>query len=366
MDTKQAIIDKLDQILDQLIQIQANNNGQLLPQGLFPSYRSHISGLYKRTDNSFFFSALISQILNDNSNFLPINLKEKVEIIISKIKPCLAQYQSTKSQKIYNFYPQNPLNSFGNGYILKHFNNFHLANDADDTALAYDLLNPPKTEFENLQKILATYTNTNQKILTHLYFGLENQPAYSTWLGPKMPVEIDVVVLSNILKMQLQAGLKLDAYGQASWEVVKTIIFEGHYLNQPFFASPNYAKTEIIAYHVSKLIQYQLPDFKLVKTKLISDCILLLQKSKGLKALILSNALNELGHYELPDFEIDTKEFESYSYFLAGFLSTQSGWIYQKLAPKSFFHFKWKSPAHNLSIYWEHLCYKLKKASFFS
>ncbi len=365
MGNKEAIIEQIEKVINYLQTTQAENSGKYISKGLFPNWRMHVTGLYSRNDNSFFFSALIAQILIENLPFLPIHLKAKAESIIEKIKVAIPQYESQKGEKIFNFYPQKPFKPFGNGLFLKYLKQMHLANDSDDTVLAYSILRKPKLEHEYLQKKLASHANGVTKNMQNNLYGMEKQPAYSTWIGKKMPIELDVVVLANILKTQLEAGIILDQHGLASWEIIKQVILQSHYINTPFKVSPNYAKTEIIAYHISKLASYNLPDKELVMNQLQSDILNIIPKASSIQKLILGNTLNQLGVFELPSFEINPKDFETYSYFFAGFLSTKSGWIYDKLAPKSIFHFKWICPAHNYTLYLEHLCFKLKKASYF-
>ncbi len=142
-------------------------------------------------------------------------------------------------------------------------------------------------------------------------------------------------------------------------------LLQNHYINFPFKVSPNYAKTEIIAYHISKLGNYNLPDKELVMNQLKSDILNIIPSASSIQKLILTNTLNQLGEFDVPNFDINPKDFETYSYFFAGFLSTKNGWLYDKLAAKSFFHFKWICPSHNYCLYLEHLCFKLKKASYF-
>jgi hypothetical protein len=159
---------------------------------------------------------------------------------------------------------------------------------------------------------------------------------------------------------QLNAGLQLDSHGLDSWEYIKQSILSGEYIACPFSVSHNYAKTEIIAYHVARLVyKFELPDGEKVKQKLKEDLLKTITTDFTISNLLLSTSLAKLGEiYEIKiSNELNNAEINKYSFFLAGLLSSYENPVLQKAAKWSISQIEWTCPAHNLALIVENMIY---------
>ncbi len=356
----------IDEIIEKIYLIQEEADPKYWKDGLFPNYRSNKYFNYSRPDNSIFFTASIIYILENIKVLLSDKSQKLIDEIAIKGKSNYPNYKSIKEENVYNFYPTNPSAHFANGLIFRRFKHFQLPHDADDTVLIY--LTFPFSEHENivLKNKLAQHANGRFKKIKNTFEKYQKLKAYSTWFGDKMAIEFDVCVLSNVLLWQLETGVALDDYGLDSWEYIKQTILSNEYLSDPFKVSHNYAKTEIIAYHVSRLIsKFELPDNQIVKEKLKGDLILLYQNKKefSFSKLLLSTALQRLGEnaeIQLP-INLDGKEISDFSFFLAGLLSAYENPVFKRLAHLSITHINWTCQAHSLALIAENLSINLKK-----
>jgi hypothetical protein len=344
-----------EDIIVKISKIQNNADRRYWKEGLFPNWRHNKLIGYNRPDNSMFFSASIAFLFNNIKIHLPESSQKLIKEITAKAINNYSDYQSVKTENVYNFYPTKPSKHFGNGYFFKHFKHFQLPHDADDTALVF--MTFPFTKDENLvlQKKLSNHSNGRLVNIKNTFPHYKHLCAYSTWFGDKMAIEFDTCVLSNILYSQLQAGLVLDKYGLASWETIKQTILSGEYITNPFVVSHNYAKTEVIAYHVARLIaKFELKDSEKVKLKLAKDLELILNNSDkfSIKNIILSSSLARLGlkkKIEIPK-DYEQGDTQNYSFFKAGLLSSYENPFLQKIAHSKISHINWTCPAHNLAL----------------
>lgn len=356
---------KIDEIINKIFEMQLDADHKFWKEGLFANFRVNKLLHYKRPDNSMFFTASIVFTLNNIKEKLSVHSQTLVENITKKASENYQDYRSKTGENIYNFYPTKPSKHFGHGFFLNHFKYFQLPHDADDTALVY-LANPfSMAENKWLQSKLAEHSNGRSKNIKTTFEHFKHLKAYSTWFGLNMAIEFDACVLTNILYSQLQAGLLLDQHGLDSWEYVKQTILNGAYLKNPFKVSHNYAKSEIIAYHVSRLIaKYDLPESESVKEKLRLDLLEMMPNSVAfsIKNILISTALMRL---EVPNkIEIsenfEGNELNNFSFFLAGLLSSYENPILHKMAANPLSHIYWICPAHSLAIIAENLALQIE------
>lgn len=364
MQLDKTIREKIENLLNRIATIQDSADRKCWPDGLFPNYRMHKVFGYSRPDNSIFYSASISFILNDISEFLPESLQKKIKTISSRVVENYKDYKSITNEPVYNFYPTNPSKHFANGLLFRHFKHFQLPHDADDSALIYLTNGSSKADNLWLQNKLKEHSNLWTKKIANTFSQFKNLKAYSTWFGKKMPIEFDIVVLCNILYSQLAINLKLDEQGLASWEYIKQAILLDLYIKKPFEVSHNYAKTSVIAYHVAKLIcKFDLPESVRVIAKLSEDLTEIFNKTDNftIDKVLFSSSLYKLAvvHDTQFDYEYLAKIGQHYNFFLAGLLSSfESKFIYF-FSKCSFFHLHWRCEAHSLALLVENLSLKL-------
>ena len=355
----------IDVVINKIYEMQRDADHKYWKDGLFANYRINKLLKYKRPDNSMFFTASIVFTLNNIKEKLSVQSQILVENITKKASKNYEDYRSKTGENIYNFYPTKPSKHFGNGLILNHFKHFQLPHDADDTALVYLVNSFSADENKWLQHKLAEHSNGHSKKISSTFDHYKQLKAYSTWFGKNMSIEFDACVLANILYSQLQAGLLQDQHGLDSWEYLKQTILRSEYLEHPFKVSHNYAKTEIIAYHVSRLIaKYDLPDGESVKEKIRKDLFEILPNPAtfSLKNILISTSLMRLGieaKVEIPE-NFDENGLNNSSFFLAGLLSSYENPFLHKLADNPLSHMYWICPAHTLAIVAENLAFQNK------
>lgn len=353
----------VDELIEKIYQIQSNADRKFWKNGIFPNYRLNKNLNYKRPDNSIFFTASIVFLLNNIKQLVSEKSAKTIELIVKNAIKNYPAYQSISEGNIYNFYPTNPSQHFGNGLIFKHFKHFQLPHDADDTALIYTTSSFSKEDNIWLQNKLAKHSNQRTKKIKNTFEEHKNLNAYSTWFGKNMAIEFDAVVLSNILYSQLSANLTLDEYGRASWDYIKDIIISNKYVSNPFATAHNYAKTSLIGYHVGRLItKFALPETEKVKEKLAEDLLNIFKKQENISIdnLLISSTLCRLNiehkfQYSINDF---IKQIENYNFFIAGLLSSYENTVLHKMAQLPIFLIHWSCPAHTLALIVENIVLK--------
>lgn len=289
-------------VLLQQLQLQSKEKGYL--NGIFSSTRFHRYLPYIREDENIYFSAFIAFNLQNNFSFF--KTAEEKDIAKNIIHKIIIQYPNFKNNKrdTYNFFKTKPLDYFPNGRFMKYFNFFKLADDADDTVYIY--LTQPNQNHEALKTILSQYANRAKKQIKHTFNRYKTLQCYNVYFGEKMPVEIDVCVLSTILFWTEKHQLSINIHDLNSYNYLTQSIITGDYKRHPQIISPCYPTFEQICYHVSRL--YSLSkneEFLNSKQVVIQDIIRELQyPCHNLKRLLLEISLLKLG-IKRPAFNFD-------------------------------------------------------------
>ncbi len=353
----QADLSKLiDNILDRLAKLQTPAHQKYWHEGTFPNYRSNKIWRYKRNDNSIFHTASIVFILQKCRPFLSHSQQYIIDSISKKAKDSFKLYRNKEGAATFNFYPTKPSRHFANGMILHRLKHFQLPDDADDTALIY--LCDASLDIQYLQNKLRQHHAGNKANIPKQW---QTRQAYSTWFGKNMPIEFDVVVLSNILLALNYRLTDENILSNDSFEIIKDTIVQGTYLKHGFGVSPNYAQPIIIAYHLARLLaNMQSVDY--LKVKMLEQ-LQQLAPVHRLEALLIEITRYNLG--ERPGeltFTVQEIQELRFSYFIAGLLSAYPNFLARSFRENPFFHIKWQCPAHNLALALEYLV-KNKNAS---
>ncbi|WP_144264025.1 hypothetical protein [Filimonas lacunae] len=247
---------QLSQVLQRIRKLQIQHTTNDFPAGIFPSYREYNGRNIMRSDDNAFFTGLVVLTLQNLRSYLsPADLLV-CDSISSEAAAIYPLFRNKTGRSTYNFWRTNPPVVFPNGGWLNWMNRSHaLPDDIDDTAILLMVMNAPDSTVAGIHALMQHHTNTGKKRKKTRYKDYRDIPAYSTWFGKRFPTDLDMCVLSNALYMLQRYHQPFTAADSASLRFITTAIDNGHYMDKPSYVSPHYARTPIILYHLSRLMQ---------------------------------------------------------------------------------------------------------------
>ncbi len=344
------------EILQKIRDIQNNADPKFFNKGIIPSYRKNPFLNKHIPDDNIFFSASLLYILKSLEQHFNPKEKDILSEIYSDIVRNFKYHTNKPERNSYNFWRKEPHKHFPNGNLFNKLNKFILPDDIDTTSLIQLAQTFNYKKAIKTKQSICNHANLENKQITNGHKSLRNLRAYSTWFGINMPIEFDLCVLSNLFLWIHRYNFELNKYDNESLKLIERSISESLYFRSAFLSAPEYPKASIILYHLSRLLcttnylkQYQ--------NKLISDITQLYNTTKDqFEILLLSSSLMKLK--ALPDTNTVKKislnpEILNRWWFTAGFLSSSSNPIVNKIAPYSIFHYRFYSPAFNLALFLE-------------
>jgi hypothetical protein len=339
----------INNLIELILSVVVKSAHPFFDIGAVPSYRSNKYWWYKRPDNAVFYNAWILKILQENNAYFSGNSLKKVNDYEESVIKLFDKYQHPFNQITYNFYPTKPSKHFGNGLVFRHFKHFQLTDDADDTAIIYSCLE--KVPFEALNKLLEHHSKGDVRSLLPAH---KNKRLFSTWFGVKMPLEYDLVVLCNILCLFATKKQTLTEMGKASLDFVLEEIEKENYLIDPYAASPHYANSVVIAYHLARLVEQYPNAASKNSLKQQLNTMAAEPQNNAMYKILISISLMRLGEKPLEVESVSEQDMESFSFFMAGLLTAYpQAWIH-RFKRNSFFHIKWTCKAHSLALVLEY------------
>jgi hypothetical protein len=298
----------INYLLKRIAALQIKEDDYFL-SGVFPSY---ISGKEifseRKNDNNIFFNGLIAYTLNDIRPHVNEQNRLIIDSILADAKPLFAKFKNRKGRDTYNFWRTDTVYGYPYASFIKFFGKkTTLPDDMDDTVLSLLALDADDSAASNMHTLMQQYVNSDTNKVRSVINAYNNLPAYSTWFGKKFPVVFDVSVLCNILSFVQLYDLPWTKADSASLDVIVKTIENNYHINQPVYASPYYAKTSIILYHVARLMSIKkIPQLEELKMKLITDAVNEFAHSDNLiERTILSSAILKWG-YISPSFALPT------------------------------------------------------------
>jgi hypothetical protein len=153
---------------------------------------------------------------------------------------------------------------------------------------------------------MQAFINNNRHIIQSTYADYKKLPAYSTWLGHKVPVDFDICVLSNILYFVHIYNLPYTDADSASLKLICQAVHKRQYRADAVYLSPYYNKSSVILYHLARLMSSKhIPELEQLRSLLIADAKELYSGTNNyMEKVILSTALLKW-NVALPCFDQD-------------------------------------------------------------
>lgn len=346
-------------ILNLISNLQFKDSTDVL-NGSYPSYRKYFfSAKLKQEDNVFFTSLVLFNIGQFASRMhhdeLAMLDKAKANAIIN-----IDRFKNQNNHLTYNFWPRNPPQIFPNGGWLNLLNkNAALADDIDDGAIVSLALGVNDSTAKAMQTKFGDYRVGLIKPNKSFYKAFKNRPVYSTWLGTKMPKDVDLSVLTNVLLMHTISKIPLNATDSASLDLIVDLVKANKHIIDPTYVSQHYANTATILYHVARLAYYSdYPALLALKTILLEQALALSKQAKmPLEQLLLNTSVLRLGGKIDFPFEVSATSLKTnnYPYFVANIASVLNNPFKRIVNRSNIVRFDYYSYAFNLSLLYENL-----------
>lgn len=340
---------------------EQSQGDSVYPKGIFPSQRYHPFLPYEREDDNLFFTASIVHILQQVDNALTENEKAIVDEIVESAKTAYPLFKNKDGLDTYNFWQTVPSRHFPNGKLMHRLEHFRIPDDVDDTALVFLTESTSKERVGQLREKLKQHANLAYKRAFNPLAKYCELKCYSTFFGKQMYIEFDVCVLSNLMRLILQHfnSEELNEYDNDTLRFITEVIRSGEHRSMPFYAAPNYPTTDLILYHVTRLLPLMPEPYKgQIHEQIIPDITDRSVKAKGMNRLILASSaiklgLQEVGHQNVYPFEV---ELENHFYFFhAGMITAFENRLAQRFAANPFLHLRYKSKALNRALLIENM-----------
>jgi len=260
------------QLVQKIAAMQVGKHKNYLP-GMFPSFREyHFRRGTVKEDDNVFFTGLILLTLREVQPYLDKSSQRICDTIFKKAKAAYPAFQNESGRFTYNFWQTSPPRIFPNAGWLNILNKTQsLPDDMDDTAILLMAMNAPDSIVKKVHQLMQAHTNGNNYRHRTNFSAFASLPAYSTWFGNKVPAQLDVCVLANILYMVHTYDLSYTKADSASLQLLVRVVQERLYLTKPEVISPHYYRTPIILYHLARLMQRKtIPGLEAHKNELIT------------------------------------------------------------------------------------------------
>lgn len=352
----------IENLLLELRKLQSQGNS-FYPKGIFPSQRYHPFLPYVREDDNLFFTASVVHILQGLNEHFTAPERVLVDKIIAEAKASYHLFQNKDGLDTYNYWQTRPSRHFPNGRFMHRFKHFQIPDDVDDTALVYLTENASKERVGRLREKLKQHANLAYKRAFNPLPHYRDLKCYSTFFGKEMYIEFDVCVLSNLMRLILTHFHEdeLNEYDHDTLFFITEVIRNDEHVSLPFYSAPNYPTTELILYHVSRLIPLLPPEFRIrIEEKVEASIQSILKNASGMNQVMLENAALKLNlKIQSSDGRtLHAMNDESFFFFHAGMITAFENPMAQTLANNSIVHLRYASKALNGALLIENMFLK--------
>lgn len=363
----------ISKLLNRIDALQVKQDG-IFPKGSFPSYRTYALNKHRsKADDNIFFTSLISFTLQNISSELSTLQQQQANSIITNIESVFPKFRNKKTSRYtYNFWPTDTPKVFPHSGWINLFNkSWSLPDDLDDTVISLMAQKKSDSIAIDVHKFMQGFTNSENKPVKNTFEEYKKIKAYSTWFGVKMPIEFDLCVHANILYFLQFYNLTWTDSDSATLNLIENSIQTDKHMNYADYISPQYARTPIILYHISRLMSLKsIPILEKLKPKLIEDTKKVLSSSNNfMDKVILSTSLLRWG-VKPPEFIISDPndlinllEDDSFCFFIANRGSIMSDRLKKIVTRTRLGVFYYYCPAYNHLLFLENLALR-KRAGF--
>ncbi|MGQ3133558.1 MAG: hypothetical protein ACT6RE_16310 [Flavobacteriales bacterium] len=318
-----------------------------------------------QADHSVFYSLVVLYGMESYSNELTAREKHSLAALKHAFRQQLKKYRNPQRPRTINFWPTEPRQQFPGNNRWSRNTRRHIPDDADDNVYMRMLYSGSADPW--FDSLLVSNVNGQKLRARNLPARLRDEAVYSTWLGDKMPVEIDICVLSNILLYRNHIGQPYNHYDSLSAAYIRK---NYRYARHPRMArelSPQYIGYPTILYHVARFLASE-PGFD-PKGKdaayLVSELNNQLSQTEDkLTRIILASSLLRIGWGD-PGIPYTLAELESsrYSFFYANAGSVFPRPLNLIISGIERYRMPYFCFGHNYFLAWEYEVLKQKKAS---
>lgn len=265
-----------------------------------------------------------------------------------------------------NFWPAAPREQFPGNKRWARNTGRHIPDDADDNVYLR-MLYPSGEADAYFDSLLVSNVNGKKRLARNLPAYLRHEEVYSTWLGDKMPVEIDICVLSNILLYRNTIGQPYNQYDSLSAAYIRKNYRQARHKTAARELSPQYIRYATILYHVARFMVSE-PGFDpkgrdaaYLTSELNNQ---LSQTDDKLTRIILASSLLRIGYGD-PGISYTIAELESsrYSFFYANAGSVFPRPLNIIISGIERYRMPYYCIGHNYFLAWEYEVLKKRKAS---
>ncbi len=361
----------ISELIRDIGQMQVKENGAHFYTGMFPSFRECGGFPHNyQPDNNMFYTAVSAFALK---KMLPDLLEKErypVERIIERASPVFARYRNRQNHPFYSFWATDDV-IMPHTFIFQYLKSvFGQGDDADDSVMALMAMENNEADNAALKTRLLVNSNLSRKKVKATYKRYRNIPAYSTWLGERMPVDFDFAVHCNLLYFILDKQLPLQRQDTATIELLAQMIARREYMTSPVYISPYYVHSSVLLYHIARLMgRFSISKLEPFKQQLIADIGIELSVCNNIMdQLILRTSLLRLGAVAppLPTFSIE--EFEKSNQESFVFFQARAAFSYPTPFKQIFLHWSYiyyyfYCPAYYKVLWLEYLVEKRKHAN---
>lgn len=291
---------RIDSLMDELVKEQSGS-AEFAP-GIFPSYRYRPATKQAYPDDNIFFSGLIAMRLMRHAALLPAASKKKAETVLYGVRKASAAYANKYGRISYNFWQTQPVRQFPGDPELSRRTRYHIPDDADDSAILLWVNRKSRDEARALQSMMAENVPGQKRNIRNTLRRFHDLPAYSTWLGDRMPPEFDFCLMANILYVFSEYRLSYTPHEWATITFLRESFLAGYTEKRPHRVSPQYKTEAACLYHLAFLLSaHEIPGLDELKPALAQRMKdrLPAAVTRG-EALLLASGLSYLGQ-KLPE-----------------------------------------------------------------
>jgi len=266
-------------------------------------------------DNTIFFSLVVLYGIEQYKEELNGALKKEFDTRKAALKEQLPLYTNLYRATI-NFWQTQPLNQWPGNKNWANKKQRHIPDDFDDNVYARMLYKDEEAD-KLLCNLLEEKRNGSEYWAKNLPDSLRKQEVYNTWIGKKMPKEIDLVVLSNILLYKRDKNISRT--DSLSLKYIARTYKSAKKWKDGKVLSPQYARYSTVLYHLTRL-KLVYPKWEVSTEELLDELKSIDTVGMDLiEKVVIANSIIKLGgNYEINIGEWSGKSDYSFFYANAG------------------------------------------------